>query len=233
MRILVGLTRMTSGDVKILGKDLGDKDVKKLIGFVPQVVNLDYDLTIEENLLVHGILFGMGWREIKRRMDELIEFAGLSEKRKTQVRKLSGGQKRRALIIRALLHKPKVLFLDEPTVGLDPSIRRKIWALIKKIQEDGTTIFLTTHYIEEAEFLSDRVSFIDEGRIVRTGTPEGLIREVGSWAVDVLKDGDFESHYFVSRNDARKFIENMDRELRIRRVNLEDAFIKFTGKRLD
>ena len=233
IRILTGLTRKTSGKVKIMGKDIGDKEVKKLVGYVPQVVNLDTDLSILENLTVHGLLYEMSYREAKKRALELIEFAGLWEKKDTPVRNLSGGQKRRALIVRALLHRPRVLFLDEPTVGLDPSIRRRIWALIKSVQKNGTTVFLTTHYIEEAEFLSNRVSFIDEGRIVRTGTPEELMEEIGEWAVDVFRDGDFSSHYFRTREEAKEFVVKTSGDLRIRRVNLEDAFIRYTGKKIE
>ncbi len=235
IRIVVGLSKRTSGSIRIFGVEVdgNPKSIKSTIGVVPQTINLDTDLTAEENLMVHGILYSMGWKKMKRRIHELLSFAELEDKAKTPVKNLSGGQKRRLLIVRALMHRPKLLFLDEPTVGLDPSIRRKIWALIKNIQSSGTTVLITTHYIEEAEFLSDRVAFMDEGRIVKTGTPESLMGEIGSWAVDVLRGSEFESFYFKEREDAELFLEGFSQELRIRRVNLEDAFIKYTGKKLD
>ena len=174
----------------------------------------------------------MTLKEIKERSGELLEYVGMYEKQNFKVKALSGGMRRRVLIARALMHSPKVLFLDEPTVGLDPSIRRKIWWLIKKIQENGTTIFLTTHYIEEAEFLADRVAFIDEGSIVKIDTPDNLKQEIGQYAVDVIDDNNFKTFFFKGKNEISNFFKEDYKKFHIRRVNLEDAFITHTGKKV-
>ena len=130
------------------------------------------------------------------------------------------------------MHEPPILFLDEPTVGLDANIRRRIWALIKKVQRDGTTIFLTTHYIEEAEFLADRVAFIDQGRIVATDTPAAFMERTGAWAIDHLDDEGMQTQYFDSREAAREYIAGRESGFTLRRVNLEDAFLSLTGKKV-
>jgi ABC-2 type transport system ATP-binding protein len=148
------------------------------------------------------------------------------------VKNLSGGMKRRLMIARALLHSPAILFLDEPTVGLDAGIRRKIWALIKKIQLQNTTIFLTTHYIEEAEFLAGRVAFLDKGSIVVVDTPANLMKRQGTWALDSLKEDDMETHYFNHRKEANDYIASHKDSFTLRRVNLEDAFLALTGKKV-
>jgi ABC-2 type transport system ATP-binding protein len=167
----------------------------------------------------------------KQRIDELLEYVGMTDRADDLVQELSGGLKRRVLIARALLHNPRILFLDEPTVGLDAAIRR-IWALIKKIQQDGATIFLTTHYIEEAEFLADRVAFLDEGRIVAVDRPTHLIRQLGVWAVDQLTDDGIQTQYYQDREAARAANVGQNRGFTLRRVNLEDAFLARTGKRV-
>ena len=196
-------------------------------------MNLDIDLTVEENLLIHGLLYSMTYKEIKEKTEELLEYVGMSERKKSKVKTLSGGMRRRVVIARALLHSPEVLFLDEPTVGLDPNIRRKIWWLIKKIQEKGTTIFLTTHYIEEAEFLADRVAFIDEGKIVKIDSPVNLIKDLGEWAVDIIDENSFKTLFFKSKDELKSVITDDFKKIHIRRANLEDAFITYTGKRVE
>jgi ABC-2 type transport system ATP-binding protein len=205
-----------------------------MVGLVPQTINLDLELTLYENLFLHGLLFGMSHSQIKRRSEELLRFAGLYERKKHKVRTLSGGMRRRLLIIRALMHQPKILFLDEPTVGLDPHIRRKLWGLIKRIQGQGATILLTTHYIEEAEFLANRVAFIDQGEIITIDTPQALTKRLGQFAVDLVREEGLETHYFSSRKEAEEFMMRLGRAetMTLRRVNLEDAFIHFTGKRV-
>jgi ABC-2 type transport system ATP-binding protein len=136
------------------------------------------------------------------------------------------------MIARALMHEPRLLFLDEPTVGLDPNIRRRVWSLIKKISQNGVTVFLTTHYIEEAEFLADRVAFIHEGRLIEDGPPRDLIAKVGEWAVDTFEGGSMKSAFFPDRESAGAFIGALPGGGAIRRANLEDAFVGFTGKRV-
>ncbi len=235
IRIITGLTKKDEGNVYINNIDIfkNGNTGKKLIGLIPQSMNLDIDLTVEENLLIHGLLYSMTYKEIKEKTEELLEYVGMSERKKSKVKTLSGGMRRRVVIARALLHSPEVLFLDEPTVGLDPNIRRKIWWLIKKIQEKGTTIFLTTHYIEEAEFLADRVAFIDEGKIVKIDSPVNLIKDLGEWAVDIIDENSFNTLFFKSKDELKSVITDDFKKIHIRRANLEDAFITYTGKRVE
>ena len=234
IRILTGLTKATSGQVYLnrfhIKKD-GVK-AKQQCGLVPQSINLDQELTVFENLNIHGMLFHMPGGKRVERIDELLEYVGLLERKKSLVKHLSGGMKRRLMIARALMHSPKILFLDEPTVGLDASIRRRIWALIKKIQQNGTTIFLTTHYIEEAEFLAQKVAFLDEGRIVAMDTPQNLMSRLGAWAIDKIMENDMETVYFSSREEAKQYIARQEESFTLRRVNLEDAFLSLTGKKV-
>ncbi|MBI9092953.1 MAG: ATP-binding cassette domain-containing protein [Desulfobacterium sp.] len=234
IRILTGLTQATSGTCSINGFNI-EKQVcqaKQQYGLVPQAINLDQELTVQENLIIHGWLYRMKSADISSRIHALLDYVELSEKKKSQVKTLSGGMKRRLMVARALLHGPKVLFLDEPTVGLDPGIRRKIWALIKKIQTTGTTIFLTTHYIEEAEFLADRVAFLDQGRIVALDTPDRLMENLGAWAIDRLVEDGMETVYFKTRHEAERFNTLKSEQFTLRRVNLEDAFLDLTGKKV-
>ena len=148
--------------------------IKSLLGLVPQHLNFDQDLTVEENLELHARLHHLPKIERRERIDELLKFVELEKVRKSFVRELSGGMKRRLLIIRALIHRPKILFLDEPTVALDPQVRHKIWELITDLKAQGITIVLTTHYIEEAEALCDRVAILNRGRLVALDTTENL-----------------------------------------------------------
>jgi ABC-2 type transport system ATP-binding protein len=131
-----------------------------------------------------------------------------------------------------MLHQPIILFMDEPTVGLDANIRRKIWSLIKSIQQNGATVFLTTHYIEEAEFLADRVAFLDNGRVVVVDTPENLMIRQGKWAIDHFTETNMETVYFNSRETADRYNRDHHDQYTLRRVNLEDAFLALTGKRV-
>jgi len=234
IRILTGLTRLSSGTVSLNGFDVGNRSVesRRQCGLVPQSINLDRELSVFENLTIHGKLFRMDRQERNKRIDELLDYVEMGDRKETLVKNLSGGLKRRLMIARALLHSPSILFLDEPTVGLDAAIRRKIWALIRKIQQHGTTIFLTTHYIEEAEFLADRVAFLDKGSIVVVDTPENLMNQMGTWALDRLKEDDMETLYFNDRKEANDYIAAHKDSFTLRRVNLEDAFLALTGKKV-
>lgn len=234
IRILTGLTRLSSGTVSLNGFDVGNRSIesRRQCGLVPQSINLDRELSVFENLTIHGKLFRMDRQERNSRIEELLAYVEMSDRKATLVKNLSGGLKRRLMIARALLHSPSILFLDEPTVGLDAAIRRKIWALIRKIQQHGTTIFLTTHYIEEAEFLADRVAFLDKGSIVVVDTPEALMNRMGTWALDHLKEDDMETLYFNDRKDANDHIAAHRDSFTLRRVNLEDAFLSLTGKKV-
>ena len=234
IRILTGLTRHDEGAARLNGIDVfsNPREAKKQFGLVPQHLNLDGDLSIRENLLIHGLLYHMPRKEIAVRTEELLEYMDLADRRSQLVKHLSGGLKRRVLIARAMVHSPRILFLDEPTVGLDPGIRRRIWALIKRIQADGTTIFLTTHYIEEAEFLARRVALLDEGRIVTVDAPLSLTSRLGTWAVDRLEADRLATVFFKTRDEAVAFTHTRDESCAIRRVNLEAAFIAMTGKKI-
>ncbi len=148
--------------------------IKKLIGIVPQHLNFDQDLTVGENLELHARLYHLPKVERQKKIDELLHFVELEKVKNSFVKNLSGGMKRRLLIIRALIHEPKILFLDEPTVALDPQVRRKIWDLIQTLKSRGITIILTTHYIEEAEFLCDRVAILNVGKLVALDTTKNL-----------------------------------------------------------
>ncbi len=234
IRILNGLTVPSSGRAFLNGFDLEKNHLKAKTqsGLVPQSINLDQELTVHENLDVHGRLFHMSAKERKIRIQELLKYVELEERRDSPVKQLSGGMKRRLVISRALMHSPRILFLDEPTVGLDAAIRRRIWALIKNIQQSGTTIFLTTHYIEEAEFLADRVAFLDEGRIVAIDKPQALMSEIGNWAIDRFETDNMNTVYFRTREEAKQYIAQQDESFTLRRVNLEDAFLDLTGKKV-
>ena len=234
IRILTGLTKRTQGAALLNGHDIRNQamEAKRQCGLAPQHINLDSELTVRENLDIHGRLFAMPGAERKQRIKTLLGYVDLADRADCLVKQLSGGLKRRVMIARALLHKPRILFLDEPTVGLDAGIRRRIWALIRKIRQDGSTIFLTTHYIEEAEFLADRVAFLDEGRIVALDKPDLLIRRLGVWAVDRLTDNGIKTQYFQDREAARAAVAGDDTGFTVRRVNLEDAFLALTGKKV-
>jgi ABC-2 type transport system ATP-binding protein len=236
IQILTGLTALTSGDAWLNGYHI-EKDsleAKKQCGIVPQSINLDQELTVFENLDIHGRLFHMPRHERLSKINNLLEYVDMTDRHDFPVKKLSGGMKRRVMIARAMVHSPKILFLDEPTVGLDAKIRRRIWALIKKIQQEGTTIFLTTHHIEEAEFLAQRTAFLDEGIIVVVDSPENLMQRIGAWAIDKIVNDHMETVYFKTREEARQYAgENRENvPLTLRRVNLEDAFLEMTGKKV-
>ena len=234
IRILTGLTRRTSGDAWLGGFHIEKESLKakRKFGLVMQSINLDQELTIFENMDIHCRLFNISLEERRKKIDELLAYVDLIDRKKSLVKQLSGGLKRRLMIARAMVHSPQILFLDEPTVGLDAKIRRRIWALIKKIQNTGATIFLTTHYIEEAEFLADRVAFLDEGKIVVVDTPQKLMEQTGTWAIDRIDDDKMETVYFKTRTQADLFIARQKESYTLRRVNLEDSFLSFTGKKV-
>lgn len=234
IKILTGLAVPTSGDAWLRGFHVEREGLqaKRQCGLAPQNINLDSEFTVRENLHLHGKLFQMSKKQRTERIAELLEYIELSDRGDTPVKALSGGMKRRVMIARALMHSPRIIFLDEPTSGLDPAIRRRIWSLIKMIQQRGTTIFLTTHYIEEAEFLAERVAFLDEGRIVAVDTPQNLMAGLGAWALDRIVNNEMETLYFADREEANRHITAHEGGFSLRRVNLEDVFISVTGKRV-
>jgi ABC-2 type transport system ATP-binding protein len=234
IKILTGLANPTSGDAYLHGYHVvkDTLEAKKQCGLVPQTINLDHELTVYENLDIHGRLFHMPAGQRHARINELLDYVGIYERKTSPIKQLSGGMKRRVMVARAMMHSPKILFMDEPTVGLDPTIRRRIWSLVKSIQQSGSTIFLTTHYIEEAEFLAERVAFLDEGRIVAVDTPQNLMDRLGAWALDEIVNGDMATMFFRSREDAGRHVGKQQGGFTLRRINLEDVFLSVTGKKV-
>ncbi len=234
IKILTGLANPTSGDAYLHGYHVvkDTLEAKKQCGLVPQTINLDHELTVYENLDIHGRLFHMPAGQRHARIEELLDYVGIHERKSSPIKQLSGGMKRRVMVARAMMHSPKILFMDEPTVGLDPTIRRRIWSLVKSIQQNGSTIFLTTHYIEEAEFLAERVAFLDEGRIIAVDTPQNLMDRLGAWALDEIVNGDMATTFFRSREDAARHVGKQLGGFTLRRVNLEDVFLSVTGKKV-
>jgi ABC-2 type transport system ATP-binding protein len=182
INILVTLMRPTSGEAYVAGYNVVEEPVKvrERIGIVFQDPSVDRNLTGWENLYIHGLIYGLRGEELKRRIEESLEFAELTKFKDVEVKNYSGGMIRRLEIARGLMHEPEILFLDEPTIGLDPQTRAKIWEYVERLRnEAGVTVFLTTHYIEEAERLCDRVAIIDHGRIVAIGSPDELKQGIG------------------------------------------------------
>ena len=176
IRMLTMQIRPTSGIIAYngVGMEGHEVELKSLIGVVPQHVNFDQDLTVGENMELHGRLHHLSTPERRRCIAELLDYVELSEVVNDGVRRLSGGMKRRLLIARALIHRPRILFMDEPTVALDPQVRRRIWDLVRQMASEGVTVFLTTHYIEEAEALCDRVAILSKGKLVAVDSPANL-----------------------------------------------------------
>lgn len=235
IRMMTMQTRPTEGRIFYDGRSTEHSpvDVKRLIGVVPQHVNFDQDLTVGENLELHARLFHMGKEERRERIAELLDFVGLADVVNDGVRRLSGGMKRRLLIVRALIHRPRILFLDEPTVALDPQVRRRIWDLIRQMAHGGVTVFLTTHYIEEAEALCQRVAILDRGRLVALDEPAKLCDRLGRFAVEWDERGERQCQFFAARAEADRFAASLDPEggILIRPTNLEDVFIARTGRK--
>ena len=235
IRMLTTLLAPTSGTASIAGFDV-DVDplkVKRSIGVVPQMLNLDIDLTCAENLEYHGRLHKMRAADREARTEELLRFVGLWDKKDTPVDHLSGGMRRRLLIARGLLHRPEVIFMDEPTVGLDPQARRMIWGLIGSLKRNGITILLTTHYIEEADALCDRVAIMRGGRIIALDVPAALKAGVGKFALECIGRQDIPRTFFRTREEALNAGRDMCADLIVRDVTLEDVFISLTGERIE
>ncbi|MCD8359873.1 MAG: ATP-binding cassette domain-containing protein [Acidaminococcaceae bacterium] len=236
VRILTLLSRKNSGTVKICGYDI-EKDtekIKELIGVVPQHMSLDQDLTGRENLILQARLHHLKNKAVmEQRIDEILEFVELKDRADDKSRRYSGGMKRRLMIGMALLHQPKILFLDEPTVGLDPQVRRKMWDLIRKMNEDSMTVLLTTNYIEEADQLCKRVAITNKGRLVAIDKPEKLKEKVGRIGVEHMEADGMTNKFFDDREQAASYVTVLKTNAIVREVNLEDVFIELTGRRVN
>ncbi len=232
IKILTGLTRPTRGAAAIAGFDVVRQpmEVKRLIGVSPQEINLDKELTAYENLLIYGKLHQV--KDLKSRIVSLLEEGELASRANHRVREFSGGMQRRLLMLRAIMSRPQVLFLDEPTVGLDPQVRRQLWDLITGFKAEGITVLLTTHYIEEAEILCDRVGILNRGRLIALDTPQALKARAGGYTVESIKNGRRHYEYVPDREEAQRRAEADPQGVIVRRVNLEDVFIKLTGESL-
>ncbi len=173
---IMGLALPTSGKAEVFGHDVVKdyRQARATVGLAPQEINLDWFLTVEETLDYHGGYYGMPKKQRRERIEELLEAFSLTDKRKVNSRMLSGGMKRRVILARAMMHRPKMLILDEPTAGVDVELRLELWQYMKKVNKEGTTILLTTHYIEEAEQLCDNLALINNGKIIKTGTSDDL-----------------------------------------------------------
>ncbi|WP_353683303.1 ATP-binding cassette domain-containing protein [Thermodesulfovibrio sp. 3907-1M] len=233
VKILTTLTKPDKGECFIDGIDVVKNpfEIKKIIGVVPQENNLERELTVYENLLIYGMLHRV--KELKTKIDEILKAMELTEKKHSVVSTLSGGLQRRTLLARALLANPKVLFLDEPSIGLDPHIRRQLWQIIRKIKSEGRTVLLTTHYIEEAEALCDRVGILSHGKLIALGSPSELKKDVGEYVVEFTdKEGRLISEICHSREQAYEIAKQRSDGVMIRKSNLEDVFVKLTGERI-
>jgi ABC-2 type transport system ATP-binding protein len=234
IRILTTLARPTSGQIMVNGHDLSQDlvKVKRQIGVVPQQMNLDVELTVRENLELHCRLHRINQAERRQRIEEMLEFAGLADRADDLAAVLSGGMKRRLMIARALAHYPAILFLDEPTVGLDAHSRRSIWDLIKNMNTEGMTVLLTTHYIEEAEALCHRVGLINQGQLIALGSPGELLQRIGEIVVEYTVEGATKNKFFPNWEAAMAFVAGIKGNVLIREGNLEDVFVELTNRKV-
>jgi ABC-2 type transport system ATP-binding protein len=236
IKMLNGLLRPDKGEILYYNQNFFDAPLyaKKVIGVVMQHNNVDVDLTAYENLYLHTILYHVEKSQRDAKIQDMLEFSGLTEYRDQRVRSFSGGMKRRLSIIRALLHEPSILFLDEPTVGLDPQIRRSMWDFILKINQlKKTAIFLTTHYIEEAEKLCSKISIIHKGSIIVEGAPDKLKQGLGGFVLETYHDDGIRETFFDSKEQAVMELKHCSVSCKIRELNLEDVFLKFTGRKIN
>lgn len=259
MKMIAAVSTRSSGNLEVLGMDPNNDGpaIRSQLGVVPQEDNLDQELRVRENLIAYGRFFGMPRAESASRADELLEFAQLTDRAKSKVEPLSGGMKRRLTIARSLMNDPQMLLLDEPTTGLDPQARHILWDRLFRLKERGTTLVLTTHYMDEAEQLSDRIIVVDKGEIMAEGSPAQLIRQYSSKEVLEVRYGS-DNNAIVAKSIADVgermeilpdriliYSDNGERDLAeitkrghhpttslVRRSSLEDVFLRLTGRTL-
>jgi lipooligosaccharide transport system ATP-binding protein len=259
MKMIGGVSQRTSGELTIMGLDpqRHGPEVRAHLGVVPQENNLDEELKVRDNLIIYGRYFGLPLRYLRPRADELLEFAQLTDKAQAKVDALSGGMKRRLTIARSLINEPKILLLDEPTTGLDPQARHILWDRLFRLKEAGVTLILTTHYMDEAEQLCDRLIVVDKGKIMAEGSPSSLIRRYSTREVLELRFGSernatvaadlqgigersetLPDRVLIYAGDGEAALEQVTgRGLHpltslVRRSSLEDVFLRLTGRSL-
>jgi lipooligosaccharide transport system ATP-binding protein len=260
MKMIGCSSPVDGGELRVLDQDVNRtmREVKRLLGVVPQEDNLDFDLTCRENLFVYGRYFSIPKPVIRERLERLIDFVQLRDKENVNVRYLSGGMKRRLLIARSLINEPQIVVLDEPTTGLDPQARHLVWEKLRQLKEQERTLLLTTHYMDEAEQLCDRLVVMERGKILTEGRPRDLIRQFVSREVVELTgpldtrsrvleryDGKVTGHEMLEEKillfteDAEGLLHDITGqriegvEFYSRRATLEDVFLKLTGRSLN
>jgi lipooligosaccharide transport system ATP-binding protein len=256
LRCCLGLTRPDGGTMHLVGEPV-PREARRArirVGVVPQIDNLDPDFTVSENLVVYGRYFGLADHEVKQRLPELLEFASLAHKKTARIGELSGGMKRRLILARALVNDPDLIFMDEPTTGLDPQARHLIWERLKTLLARGKTILLTTHFMDEAERLADRLAVIDHGRMIAEGQPRDLIRKhIEPQVIEIYGDGartwaEAVGRPLVPRMEATgetvfcyayepaALLDALEASPGLRYLhrpaNLEDLFLKLTGREM-
>ncbi|HMK60352.1 MAG TPA: ATP-binding cassette domain-containing protein [Dissulfurispiraceae bacterium] len=234
IKMLTTLSKPSRGVCSIGGINVVSSplQIKRLIGVVPQENNLDRELTAYENLYIYSLFHNV--ENHRAKIGEALRIVGLSDRRDSLAHHFSGGMQRRLLLARALLPEPKVLFLDEPSIGLDPQIRRQMWDVIRKTRIEGRTVVLTTHYIEEAEALCDRVGILSKGGLVALDTPAHLKASVGEYVAEFIdQDGRLVQQICKTREAAHEIAKSTYDGVTIRKTNLEDVFIKLTGERIE
>jgi len=255
LKLCLGLVEPDAGSIELLGRPVPReaREARAQVGVVPQVDKLDPDFTVAENLVVYGRYFGLHKREVESRMPALLEFAGLAGRADAPIEALSGGMKRRLTIARALVNEPELLFMDEPTTGLDPQARHLIWERLRQLMQEGRTLVLTTHFMDEAERLCDRLAIMDYGRIIAQGSPRELIAAhiepevveiygpaIDTWAEKargltprVERVGETVFCYAADVAPVLSALEGREGLVYLHRpASLEDVFLKLTGRDL-
>jgi lipooligosaccharide transport system ATP-binding protein len=255
LKLCLGLIEPDAGEMELLGEPVPQRarEARRRVGVVPQFDNLDPDFTAAENLLVYGRYFGMRSQDIAARVPELLDFAGLAGRGDAKINALSGGMKRRLTLARALVNDPQIVFMDEPTTGLDPQARHLIWERLRRLTQQGKTLVLTTHFMEEAERLCNRLAIMDQGKIIAEGSPRALIAEHIEPHVVEVHGGGFEAWMeqarslcprveragdtvFCYTDQVAPILRNLagksDLAYLHRPASLEDVFLKLTGRDL-
>ena len=224
----------SDGKVLIDGEELTRRNLsqKRRLSVITQEYSMRQDMTMDEVMEYQGRLYFMKKNEIREKTDKLLEFSGLIDHRRKIVRYLSGGMKRKLMICRALMIDPEILLLDEPTAGMDALSRRQMWNLLRQVNSRDMTIILTTHYMEEAQSLCDRVALINQGKLDTVDSPQKMIERLGAFAVDVLEEDVTKSRFFVTRDEAIEYIRTLEGKASMRDTNLEDVFVERIGRSL-